>query len=100
MAIARTIRPQSIITGVVTSIRPLETRDRSRVYADEVTLQQEHGAALTVTVYRNEKPVALPTVGEGWLVLVEFSESRDYGASLNYVGPAAPALDALLASVA
>lgn len=92
MAIARTRRPRLMVTGVVTAVRDMETKDKSRIWGHDVTVDQDGGALLAVTIFVNDNfdPKSVPSVGTVWAAWVSVQESPQYGASLAYEGDVTP----------
>lgn len=88
MAISRTRRPRLLVQGVVTAVREKHTKDRSRIYAYDVTIDQEDGGLLGLDVFMNEETTAsaVPAVGEFVALWASLAESAQYGASLSYEG--------------
>ncbi len=90
MAISRAVRPTVLVVGSVVRLRELRRKADKSVYGGEVTLQQDSGAQIAVTVYARDDgstPV-VPPIGSFWAVECSVEESREFGASLNYEGPA------------
>lgn len=75
-----------MVNGIVTSVREKHTKDRTRVYAYDVTVDQEQGSLLAVDMFVNDSFEAstLPSIGEVWSAWVSVAESQQYGASLTY----------------
>ena len=88
MAISRTRRPRVLVQGAATNVREKRTKDKTRIYAYEVTIDQEDGGLLAVDVFMNEETdvSGVPTVGEFVALWASVSESAQFGASLTYEG--------------
>jgi len=76
------------VQGVATNVREKRTKDKTRVYAYDVTVDQEEGGLLAVDVFVNDDFAAsdLPTVGEFVALWASVAESQQFGASLTYEG--------------
>lgn len=96
MAIGISNPPRLIVLGHVVQTKELRARADNRLYAQEVTVEQETGARLAVRVYerRDGSTPPLPRIGEFWPVEASVEESREYGTSLQYERDATAALDA------
>lgn len=99
MAISRPKRPALIVSGTAVAITPRRRYDEAKKsYTDEltgyeVTVSQESGAQLSVR-YSNDRdgnlPGPIPTALDRLAVVVEVTESREYGASLQYIRNVVP----------
>jgi len=91
MAIARPVRPEVLVGGVVTSVVSKKRREDNKIYRHDVTITQDSGAALAVEFWeRDGADLPLPSVGTYVAMVAEVSESRDYGASLGFVREVIP----------
>lgn len=85
MAIAKPKRPTVIVSGTVQDIAQRTKRETGEVYRHDVTVQTEDGSLLSVEYWQRNEFVPLPQVLAFVALVVEVSESREYGASLGFV---------------
>lgn len=85
MAIARPKRPEVIVSGTVQRVAPRTKKDSADVFRHDVELTTETGANLSVEFWNRDEYVPLPQVHDFVALVVEVSESQQYGASLGYV---------------
>lgn len=87
MAITVTVRPSLIVSGIVVATNPRlafdpQTRQRTdEVIGFQATISQENGAQVNVRYGHDD---SMPNVLSKVAVIVDVSESREYGAGLVY----------------
>lgn len=101
MGIAAPTRPEVLVAGQVTSVRPRHTKADQRLFAYGVTVQQPTGAGIQLDYFVNDqfKDSDLPLVATEIAIWAQVNESS-YGASLTPTRSVTVAdLDALAAAL-